>query len=174
MGISRLFAWALSLVCALVLLVPGPALASSSSSLKASSIASDTGDLNFAGKNLQTQEFVGEKFNGADFHGADLRGVVFNGTSLQGADLSGVDFTDGIAYTSSFRDANLRGAIFNSALLLQSYFPNADVTDADFTFAVVDRVQLGNLCENASGTNPVTGVDTRDSLGCADVEFAAD
>ena len=171
MRISRFFAWALSAVCALMLLLPGPVLASSSSSLKASSLV-DVEDLNFAGQDLQTKEFVGEKFNGVDFSGADLRGVVFNGSSLQGANLSGVDFTDGIAYTSSFRDANLRGAIFNSALLLQSYFPNADVTDADFTFAVVDRVQLGVLCENASGTNPVTGVDTRDSLGCADdVEF---
>ena len=171
MGISRCFAWVLSVVCALVLLLPGPALASSSSSLKASSRV-DTENLNFAGQNLQTKEFVSEKFNGVDFHGADMRGVVFNGTSLQGADLSGVDFTDGIAYSSSFRDANLSGAIFNSALLLQSYFPNVDVTDADFTFAVVDKLQLANLCENASGTNPVTGVDTRDSLGCADVEFS--
>lgn len=168
MGMSRFFAWAIALVLSVLLLLPGGAWAASSSSLKASQV--EIQDLDFSGQNLQTKEFVGEKLDGANFSNADLRGVVFNGASLKGANLQGVDFSDGIAYSSSFRDADLSGAILNSALLLQSYFTNTTVTDADFTFAVVDRVQLANLCANASGTNPVTGVDTRDSLGCSEMD----
>lgn len=168
MRMSHVCAWAIAVLCSALLLLPAHSLAASSSSLKSSQL--DVQDLNFAGRNLRTKEFVGEKLDGADFSNADLRGVVFNGASLKGANFQGADFTDGIAYSTSFRDADLSGAIFNSALLLQSYFINTTVTNADFTFAVVDRVQLANLCEKASGINPVTGVDTRDSLGCSDIE----
>jgi uncharacterized protein YjbI with pentapeptide repeats len=45
-------------------------------------------------------------------------------------------------------------------------FSRADVTDADFTDALLDRVDQRLLCATASGTNPITGADTRASLGC--------
>jgi uncharacterized protein YjbI with pentapeptide repeats len=47
-----------------------------------------------------------------------------------------------------------------------SSFSGAIVTDADFTDALLDRVDQRALCREASGTNPVTGADTRLSLGC--------
>lgn len=37
---------------------------------------------------------------------------------------------------------------------------------ADFTNALVDKTQQMALCRYADGTNPVTGIDTRKSLGC--------
>jgi uncharacterized protein YjbI with pentapeptide repeats len=121
---------------------------------------------NYAGQNLVRSEFGDSKLNGANFSGADLRGAVFNGASLVNANLSRVDFSDGIAYITNFSGANLNNAILTSALLLKSEFKNASIAGADFSDASLDRAQILQLCKTATGTNPVTGVDTRESLGC--------
>ncbi|MEB3293022.1 MAG: pentapeptide repeat-containing protein, partial [Synechococcales bacterium] len=43
-----------------------------------------------------------------------------------------------------------------------------DITNADFTDALIDRYTVNKLCQFAAGTNPLTGADTRESLGCRD------
>ena len=47
-------------------------------------------------------------------------------------------------------------------------FIDADVENADFTEAALGNFDLKNLCKNPTlrGENPVTGVDTRFSVGC--------
>lgn len=42
----------------------------------------------------------------------------------------------------------------------------ADITGADFTDALVDNYQRLQMCRRAKGTNPTTGVATRESLFC--------
>jgi uncharacterized protein YjbI with pentapeptide repeats len=91
---------------------------------------------------------------------------VFNGTVLQGVNLHGVDFSNGIAYLAKFRNADLSEAVFTDAMMLRSTFDDVDITGADFTNAVLDGPQVKKLCAKASGINPKTGVDTRESLGC--------
>jgi uncharacterized protein YjbI with pentapeptide repeats len=61
---------------------------------------------------------------------------------------------------------NLRGAILSGVIASGSSFAGADITDADFSGALLDRSDQVRLCRSASGRNPVTGVDTRESLEC--------
>lgn len=165
MRIFRLFSWIALLLIACTALLPVPALAASSAAVRAyDDVEADS--KNYAGQSLIRAEFASAKLDGADFSGADLRGAVFNGSDLSQAKLHGIDFTDGIGYLSNFAGADLSDAVLTSAMLLRSNFKNANVTGADFSFAVLDRPQVLQLCKTASGVNPVTGVDTRESLGC--------
>jgi uncharacterized protein YjbI with pentapeptide repeats len=63
----------------------------------------------------------------------------------------------------------LRGAIFNNAVLTGTSFEGADLENADFTEAAIGMFDVRNICKNPTlkGENPVTGADTRLSVGCS-------
>lgn len=86
------------------------------------------------------------------------------------ANLRGVDATGAFFDYALLRGADVRGSIFESANFIRADMGEMDVTDADFTDALIDNYELQGLCATASGTNPVTGVDTRDSLHCESVK----
>ena len=96
----------------------------------------------------------------------DLRGAVINTSQLQGADLRGADLSNVVGFASRFDGADLRGATFTNAMLMQSRFADARIEGADFTDAVLDLPQQKLLCATAAGEHPVSGVSTRESLGC--------
>ena len=123
---------------------------------------------------------------GADFHGADLRGVTFNLTNLRDADLHDADLRDASLFGAKLQDANLsgadlRGATLDSAVLQGTDLRNARLDDAfafntrfldvridgaDFSGVPLRGDALKSLCAVAAGTNPISGKETRDTLGC--------
>lgn len=163
----RVFQFFLGLIAFALLLIssPYPAQAASSAAIRAfDDVQANTKD--YSGQDLVRAEFANVRLANANFSGADLRGAVFNGSVLKNANLHSVDFSDGIAYLSDLSGVDLTDAVLTSAMMLKSSFRGAKVDGADFSFALLDRDQISELCKTASGVNPVTGADTRESLGC--------
>lgn len=92
-------------------------------------------------------QILWEKVN-TDFSGADLRGAALEDTSMDGA---------------NFKDAVAAGAYFGQSLL-----DVASIENVDFTDAQIPVKTLALVCgrPDVKGKNPVTGVDTAESLMC--------
>lgn len=150
--------------------VSTPAIAASSTSVTPSAFsefsAEELRNKDFSGKTLQSVDFAKVELEEADFSNADLRGAVFNASNLSKANMRGADFSYGFAYLTNFDGADLTDSIFQETILSFSTFRDTKITGADFSLAVLEKWQVKQLCANAEGVNPKTGVDTRDSLGC--------
>jgi len=115
------------------------------------------------------KDFSGCIANDAVFSDSTLRGARFFKSSLKGADFSGADLSSVSMEESDLSDVNFHGAVLEAAYFTGATLDLAkDIEDADFTDAIMRETMQRTLCArpDAKGTNPKTGIDTRDSLMC--------
>lgn len=130
----------------------------------------------FTYADLTRRSFVGEDLTGsslaaadareANFAGADLSQTILTKGTFYRANMAGVNLTQSFADRVIFDEADLTNAIVVDAIMTSTSFNNAIIEGADFSGTILDRYQTMQMCRYASGVNPLTGIATRDSLGC--------
>jgi len=127
-----------------------------------------------SGQDLSKKDFRSAIAQGTNFTDANLQGAQFQGADLVGAtfvgaDIRGANFDKAVLDKTIFRDANAAGSTFGPTLLDAGDLENVDLTNSVWPSKY--RIMICEMPE-LKGTNPTTGVYTRDSVFCNDRPFS--
>lgn len=123
-------------------------------------------DSDFSHQVLTDSSFTKANLRNSNFSYTNLRGVSLFGANLENVNLEGADLSYATLDSARLVRANLKNAVLEGAFAFSTKFDGATIDGADFTDVLLRSDVQDQLCAIASGTNPTTGRDTRDSLDC--------
>ncbi|GKZ01207.1 hypothetical protein MPSEU_001072100 [Mayamaea pseudoterrestris] len=126
----------------------------------------------FQGLNLKGVAFQQSIVRDADFSGCNLVGASFFDATLDGSNFQDADMSLANVEMAQFNRANLHNAVLREMYVSGSTLFEGvkDIENSDWSETYLRADQQKYLCNHptAKGTNPKTGVDTRESLMCKD------
>mmetsp|Transcript_61872 Transcript_61872/g.172939 ORF Transcript_61872/g.172939 Transcript_61872/m.172939 type:complete len:234 (-) Transcript_61872:635-1336(-) len=126
----------------------------------------------FSHQNLKGVAFQQSIVRDCDFRGSNLVGSSFFDATLDGSNFENADMSMSNIEMAQFNRANLHNTVMREVYVSgATLFEGVkDIEGSDWSDTFLRKDQQKYLCAHptAKGTNPVTGVDTRESLMCKD------